>query len=68
MSDSEIKGLFAWGIVIIGVILAFGIVIYMTNASKIPRCAEDAVIVGTGEYFSDGSWKYYSCGPSRDDL
>lgn len=31
-----------------------------------PRCEEDAVIVGNGE-FADGYWSRYECGPSLDD-
>ena len=33
----------------------------------IPRCSEDVVLVGEGE-FDAGRWSDYSCGPAVDDL
>jgi hypothetical protein len=33
---------------------------------EVPRCPEDSVIVGFGE-FEDGLWDYYGCGPAVDD-
>lgn len=41
----------------IGVLLAFRIV---------PRCQEDVVLVGTGD-FERGRWTSYACGPAVDD-
>lgn len=38
------------------------------SIASIPACQEDAVIVGTGEFHSDGRWDDYGCGPSWDDL
>lgn len=38
-----------------------------TYTGELPKCAEDVVIVGHGEY-SYGRWDYYSCGPALDDL
>lgn len=32
----------------------------------IPKCAEDVVLVGTGDY-QDGRWDSLTCGPARDD-
>lgn len=32
----------------------------------LPRCTEDAVLVGTGS-FDDGRWTEYQCGPAVDD-
>lgn len=34
---------------------------------RIPACAEDTVIVGTGDY-AHGRWTAYVCGPARDDM
>lgn len=34
--------------------------------STFPRCQEDAVILGQGE-FNDGRYEFYICGPSVDD-
>lgn len=31
-----------------------------------PICAEDAVLIGTGE-FENGRWQSFECGPARDD-
>ena len=33
---------------------------------RVPRCSEDSVLVGTGE-FNAGLWDSYSCGPAVDD-
>jgi|GEM_PF-5413948 len=33
---------------------------------RLPRCVEDAVIIGSGD-FVDGLWSTYICGPSVDD-
>ena len=33
---------------------------------SIPKCQEDAVLVGAGE-FENGTWDYYQCGPAFDD-
>jgi hypothetical protein len=32
-----------------------------------PKCAEDVVLQGTGE-FINGRWEGFECGPARDDL
>jgi len=34
--------------------------------ARIPRCEEDQVIVGTGD-FAAGQWTSYVCGPAVDD-
>lgn len=36
------------------------------HAPVLPRCHEDQVIVGIGQ-FDDGLWSEYQCGPSLDD-
>ena len=33
---------------------------------RVPDCAEDVVILGTGE-FENGQWQYYICGFAVDD-
>lgn len=32
----------------------------------VPACAEDSVLLGTGD-FEAGYWTGYECGPARDD-
>ena len=32
----------------------------------IPRCQEDAMLIGTGQ-FEGGAWTAYECGPAVDD-
>lgn len=34
---------------------------------EVPRCPEDAVLVGQGDY-DDGRWTAYVCGPALDDF
>jgi hypothetical protein len=38
-----------------------------TKMREIPRCNEDVVLVGTGN-FSNGMWTSYTCGPAVDDF
>ena len=38
-----------------------------TSRPPVARCAEDAVLVGTGEY-ENGWWTEYECGPALDDF
>lgn len=38
-----------------------------TGFRAVPRCEEDAVLVGTGQ-FEDGRWSAYTCGPAAGDL
>jgi len=44
---------------------ALGVLLENANA-RIPRCEEDQVIVGTGD-FAAGQWTSYVCGPAVDD-
>lgn len=44
----------------------WGYLTHNANTPDIPRCPEDAVIVGYGE-FENGWYKYYACGPAVDD-
>jgi hypothetical protein len=39
----------------------------LTLAPQMPRCPEDAVLVGVGD-FSNGTWQGYECGPALDDF
>ena len=58
------------------VVLVFGLLFMLfspllgmgINMAKnpFPRCQEDAVIIGQGD-FDDGRWEYYTCGPALDD-
>ena len=36
------------------------------NLRPVPRCFEDSVLIGTGQ-FSQGRWTHYVCGPAVDD-
>ena len=36
------------------------------DPEPMPRCVEDVVIVGTGD-FENGRWDAYTCGPAADD-
>lgn len=47
-------------------LMIFSIFTMVNDQPAVPRCVEDAVIVGFGE-FENGYWEYYQCGPSRDD-
>ena len=61
-----LESLFAF--VIIFIIVFFGFLALADwQHSDIPRCDEDATIVGTGEY-AHGRWSGYVCGPSVDDM
>lgn len=56
----------------LGLIVAFlivvGTVAAMISEPSLPRCPEDAVILGGGEYSGiTRHWDYYYCGPSVDD-
>ena len=37
------------------------------EGQRIPECQEDAVLLGAGQ-FENGTWDYYTCGPSVDDF
>ena len=40
---------------------------YSKGLRFVPRCQEDAVIVGMGD-FNHGRWSEHVCGPSLDDF
>lgn len=48
------------------VIFGVGLIGIADNVRPVPRCAEDEVLVGVGEY-EGGRWQTYQCGPSWDD-
>ena len=59
----------------LAVIAVFAIAIYAATARiaslwqyvrTIPRCQEDAMLIGTGQ-FEGGAWTAYECGPAVDD-
>lgn len=64
--DTELK----FGVLIVIFILGLSIIIgtaaLISESMAMPRCSEDAIIIGGGD-FVDGRWTYYSCGPARDD-
>jgi hypothetical protein len=65
MSDKSL--LAAWAVVLtmLAVVITLS---YTTNhpSRVVPQCAEDQVLVGTGD-FEDGRWQAYWCGPAVDD-
>ena len=50
--------------VLVGVKVGLYVGILITNP---PRCQEDAVLVGVGD-FNRGRWTSYECGPAVDDF
>ena len=53
--------------VVIVLILTIGFTAMMTkDTDKLPRCGENTVIEGHGEY-TDGRWETYSCVPVEQD-
>ncbi len=46
--------------------IAFGIAIKITQRYPMPKCQEDAVLVGIGNFYQ-GRWSSYICGPAVDD-
>lgn len=48
------------------ILIGVGIADDLPNV-EIPRCPEDAVLVGAGE-FDEGHWSRYTCGPAVDDF
>jgi len=55
-------------IFVVGVfIIAPELQAFDTRRPALPRCAEDVVLVGVGE-FEGGQWTAYECGPAVDDF
>lgn len=52
---------------LIAILLTLIIFAIVNPPPIIPRCPEDATIIGFGEY-EDGRWDHYSCGPALDEL
>ena len=51
-------------------VLALSLAILAIDAQPyIPRCMEDAVLLGVGDFHGDtGRWDSYRCGPALDDF
>lgn len=47
-------------LLIFGAVAIFGLWV-LVNVTPLPSCAEDDVIVGRGQYYSNGHWQYYAC-------
>ena len=47
-------------------VLIAAAIIGTAHAPQLPRCPEDAVIIGVGA-FDAGRWDRYVCGPALDD-
>lgn len=54
-------------LVLVACLLALGFAFGVWTQPRVPACAEDTVIVGTGD-FEHGHWTTYTCGPALDDL
>ena len=53
--------------VLLGVLLVVLLAVLVASApAPLPKCQEDAVIVGYGQ-FEKGVWTEYRCGPALDD-
>lgn len=46
--------------------LGYFAAVEVTVTSPMPRCQEDVVIIGYGQ-FDNGVWSDYACGPAVDD-
>jgi hypothetical protein len=54
-------------IVAIVILCGFAGLLNLYSTSTImPRCSEDVVVIGQGDY-NDGLWTSYTCGPAVDD-
>lgn len=53
-------------LILLVILIAF---IFASNCgdSSIPKCAEDVVVIGVGQ-FDNGYWTDYICGPALDDF
>ncbi len=52
-------------IIILAILVGY---LYVTRCGDpIPRCAEDVVVLGVGQ-FDNGLWTHYVCGPALDDF
>lgn len=48
-------------------IFGVGLIGIADNVRPVPRCPEDEVLVGVGDY-SGGRYETYRCGPALDDF
>ncbi len=53
-------------LIIIALVFLLTLSIALRLNPTLPRCYEDAVLVGAGQ-FENGQWDNYICGPSFDD-
>lgn len=54
-----VLGIAVWAVGVAGVMGALSVPI-------VPRCEEDAVLIGVGD-FDNGRWSAHECGPAVDD-
>ena len=47
--------------------VALCVVAWLVVSTSLPRCEEDQVLVGRGD-FENGRWSAYECGPALDDF
>lgn len=67
MRDALLAGLLAVLLLFAAFLLLWAIAADREARNPIPRCAEDAVLIGTGD-FERGRWDRYVCGPAVDDF
>ncbi len=48
------------------IVLAAILALAVLSAPDMPRCEEDATLMGTGAFIG-GQWSAYVCGPAVDD-
>ena len=58
--------LFIFIALLVTLLLTFVITIIGPTINQMPRCQEDVVLIGQGD-FENGRWDYYVCGPAIDD-
>lgn len=56
----------AGAVLLLAAAMVAGHAVAPSSPPKLPRCEEDAVLIGAGA-FQDGRWSAYVCGPAADD-
>ena len=65
MQHERLSGISFALIVVLAILVGY---LYAAKCGNtIPRCAEDVVLVGIGQ-FDNGRWTNYVCGPALDDF
>ena len=51
----------------VAIVVVVALAAHGPRVALVPRCVEDAVLVGLGD-FEAGTWSSYECGPAADDF